>query len=62
MIINSKLNLGAQELANKYQQLLYAERDEILSNGGSLQDFLNSSVYKACIKEITRIQSIHSMW
>ena len=48
------------ELAIKYQRLLYAERDEILSNGGSVQDFLNSSVYKQCIEEITRIQSIHS--
>ena len=62
MTINSILNSDDQKLANKYQQLLYAERDEILSNGGSLQDFLNSSVYKECIQEITRIQSIHTVW
>ncbi|MCG6939351.1 MAG: hypothetical protein LJE83_14425 [Gammaproteobacteria bacterium] len=60
MTINSILNSDSMELAIKYQRLLYAERDEILSNGGSVQDFLNSSVYKQCIEEITRIQSIHS--
>jgi hypothetical protein len=61
MTINSILHSGDLELANKCQQLLYAERDEILSNGGSLQDFLNGSVYKECIEEITRIQSIHTV-
>lgn len=60
MTINSILNSGDPELASKCQRLLYAERDEILSNGGDLQDFLNSSVYKACIEEITKIQSIHT--
>jgi hypothetical protein len=61
MTINSILKSDDVELAIKCQQLLYAERDEIFSNGGSVQDFLNSRVYKQCIDEIKRIQSIHTV-
>jgi hypothetical protein len=61
MTINSILNSDDMELAVKCQQLLYAERDEILSNGGSIHDFLNSRVYKQCVNVIMRIQSIHTV-
>ena len=61
MTIQFKINSDDPLIAYKYQQLLHTERAEILANGGNLQDFLNSSVYKSIIRDIARMQSIHEL-